>query len=191
MRFDDWVKEYDVKCEWTFGRVDKMKWPEGKIQPPLHLTANIESRGRESRFGYTMGAGIASRLKGVHPRYEQKKTGGYVDTWEIKSDGSRWSSRVWERPTGAPDWTVCRRLFEGPDLRDLFESLASDVRCVSDGETFEDFCQCFGYDEDSREAERIYNACRDVLDKLLKLFGFSGVVQLLEIDFEEDDDLAA
>lgn len=49
-----------------------------------------------------------------------------------------------------------------------------------DPETFEDFCDEFGYDQDSRSAERIYKAVRrewgnverlfgDILDKLRKI----------------------
>lgn len=67
-----------------------------------------------------------------------------------------------------------------PTLVDVISSVVSDTQCVAFGQTFEDFCDEFGYDEDSRSAERIFNACRDEffglnrlganLDELSELF---------------------
>lgn len=38
-------------------------------------------------------------------------------------------------------------------------------------ETFEDFCDNFGYDSDSRKAERIWQQCREVNDKFIRVLG--------------------
>lgn len=40
-----------------------------------------------------------------------------------------------------------------------------------DPETFEDFCDCYGYDNDSRKAERIYNAVVEEFQNVEILFG--------------------
>ena len=66
-----------------------------------------------------------------------------------------------------------------PILSDVLHSLLLDASCVMYGQTFEDFAAECGYDEDSREAERIYNACRDI---------YFGLVRL-GADFEELADL--
>ena len=58
-----------------------------------------------------------------------------------------------------------------PTLADVMHALVSDAQCVMDGQTFEDFADEFGYDTDSREAERIYNGCRDEYFGLIRLAG--------------------
>jgi hypothetical protein len=47
--------------------------------------------------------------------------------------------------------------------------LVSDA--AAGAETFEDFCGDFGYDTDSRSAERTWKACRQMADQLRRLFG--------------------
>lgn len=56
-----------------------------------------------------------------------------------------------------------------PTLPDVMFSLVMDAQCVFDGQTFDDFCGDFGYDNDSRSAERIFQACRDTWCALIRL----------------------
>ncbi len=58
-----------------------------------------------------------------------------------------------------------------PILADVMCSLVWDAQSVADGQTFEDFADELGYDTDSREAERIYNGCRDEYFALIRLCG--------------------
>lgn len=51
---------------------------------------------------------------------------------------------------------------------DAFNCFVSDA--LSGSETFEDFCDNFGYDNDSRKAEKIYFACQDQLKKLRQVY---------------------
>lgn len=65
--------------------------------------------------------------------------------------------------------------FMGPALsheptdKDVLPCLISDYSVL--GESFEDFCGNFGYDEDSRKAEKVYNQCLRNGKKLERLFG--------------------
>ena len=52
----------------------------------------------------------------------------------------------------------------------------------SDPGTFEDFCSEFGYDEDSRKAEKIYNAVVDEWKNVCALFTDEEIEQLQEIN---------
>lgn len=52
----------------------------------------------------------------------------------------------------------------------------------SDPGTFEDFCADFGYDEDSRTAERIYFAVQKEYAQLAKLFTPEQMEELAEIN---------
>lgn len=56
-----------------------------------------------------------------------------------------------------------------PDLVDVIYCLTSDANCVRYGQSFEDFASELGYDEDSRSAERTYNACRDIWSSLIRI----------------------
>lgn len=56
-----------------------------------------------------------------------------------------------------------------PDAEGVLDCLLSDV---SAGEqSFEDFCSEFGYDEDSRKAERTWKACGALAPKVRRLLG--------------------
>ena len=50
-----------------------------------------------------------------------------------------------------------------------------------DPERFQDFCANYGYDEDSRTAEKVYNAVRDEFLNLERLFTPAQMEQLAEI----------
>jgi hypothetical protein len=56
-----------------------------------------------------------------------------------------------------------------PTDKDVLPCLLSDYSVVD--ESFEDFCANFGYDEDSRKAEKIYKQCVKNGKKLERLFG--------------------
>lgn len=56
-----------------------------------------------------------------------------------------------------------------PDRDDFIHCLVMDASCVRHGQTFEEFALEMGYDEDSRKAERIYNACRESHRKMVRL----------------------
>lgn len=47
--------------------------------------------------------------------------------------------------------------------------------------TFENFCSEFGYDEDSRKAEKIYNAVKDEYQNIAMLWNENELEQLREI----------
>lgn len=47
--------------------------------------------------------------------------------------------------------------------------------------TFEDFCSEFGYDEDSRKAEKIYNAVVKEYEGMLRVFGTDILEEMQEI----------
>jgi len=61
-----------------------------------------------------------------------------------------------------------------PEIANDQENVFSFYCALSDGisakESFSNFCSEFGYDEDSRTAERIYKACEKSLNKLERVF---------------------
>lgn len=57
-----------------------------------------------------------------------------------------------------------------PEVSDVLDCLFSDADGV-DGVEFEDWASDYGYDTDSRKAERVYAACRRTRRHLLRLLG--------------------
>ncbi len=66
-----------------------------------------------------------------------------------------------------------------PELRDVLHSLSLDAS-VLDSSGFEDWASEFGYDTDSRTAERIYRACVELALKLRSAIGEAGLEKLRE-----------
>lgn len=61
-------------------------------------------------------------------------------------------------------------VLDGDDLLSAFYCFVSDV--CNGLYSFSDFCGEFGYDEDSRSAERIYNACKRAYKSFIRVSGF-------------------
>lgn len=57
------------------------------------------------------------------------------------------------------------------DVLSAFECFVSDA--LAGRESFEDFCGEFGYDTDSRRAERTWKACKQSWDKLVRVSGYT------------------
>lgn len=76
--------------------------------------------------------------------------------------GSHHNSLAWE----AARKEHCKP--QAPHAADVLYSLILDSSAV--GQSFNDWCSDFGYDTDSRKAERIYHACQEGADKLSRVF---------------------
>ena len=71
-----------------------------------------------------------------------------------------------------------------PEIKGVLSCLASDSNgCDQD---FESWCSDYGYDTDSRKAERIYNLCRKQAAKLKQLLdGYQNYEELLyNVDYD-------
>jgi hypothetical protein len=63
-----------------------------------------------------------------------------------------------------------------PELREVLACLASDSHNL---ESFNTFCDEYGYDSDSRKAARTYQACCKISEKLAYLLGADGREDLI------------
>ena len=66
-----------------------------------------------------------------------------------------------------------------PSIVDVFYCLAFDAEVLTAG-SFEEWAADFGYDSDSRSAERTYNACLKIALKLQAEIGANALLQLRE-----------
>jgi hypothetical protein len=53
-----------------------------------------------------------------------------------------------------------------PKIEDVLDCLANDASSIENSRRFEDWAEEFGYDTDSRRAERIYDACVKTANEL-------------------------
>jgi hypothetical protein len=69
-------------------------------------------------------------------------------------------------------FTFGQSLFAGSKTPTMYDVLS----CLQkyDCGTFEDFCREYGYDTDSRRAERTYKGCVKEYNAIVRLFGNSG-----------------
>lgn len=65
----------------------------------------------------------------------------------------------------------------GPDVDDVLNSLALDSHAAD--ETFEDWASEYGFDTDSRNAERLYKTCQRQTEKLKRFLGADMFDELL------------
>jgi hypothetical protein len=71
-----------------------------------------------------------------------------------------------------------------PTIGTVLSCLRSDAGAYN--LSFEEWCSEYGYDDDSRKAERTYNACRDTAADLENLLGPGGFDALMEGRFEDE-----
>lgn len=68
---------------------------------------------------------------------------------------------------------------EAPDLPDVLDCLASDALGVEAVSSFEEWANEYGYDVDSRKAEKTYQETLQEAQNLLVLLGSEAYAQLL------------
>lgn len=66
-----------------------------------------------------------------------------------------------------------------PTQANVLYCLLSDMEAIE--YTFDDWCANFGYDTDSRKAEKIFHACMEEGKKLLKIFTKDQIEELREV----------
>ena len=66
-----------------------------------------------------------------------------------------------------------------PSAEDVLDCLASDASGVDNASSFEDWCGEYGYDTDSRKAERIFKVCERQAAKLRNFLGQDDYEALL------------
>lgn len=92
----------------------------------------------------------------------------------------------WEGPRGSMHWKVVLRMegrqlttafHQGPAIckeptaADVVSCLASDWSGIQSTRDFEDWATDYGYDTDSRKAEKLYQACKRAAEKFARWAG--------------------
>lgn len=142
------------------GHVSK-DWP--CIQFTVRLLFNSK---RVLDTDYSLGVGH------VHPKQHRNMSTNFLGlTMHEESLLMAWQSKPYANFQNKELWAtlaakLARREKLAPSLPEVLHSLLLDGSAHFDHQSFEDWAGEFGYDADSREAERIYRLCDDIGRKL-------------------------
>lgn len=152
----------------------KMSRNSAEEQPSLNWRVMISKGARSISADYMQGIGHVpgylhkTRLSLDESRLKQAQeaaanTGKYPD---VKQWGRGFDLRMSALPA--------------PELRDVLYSLVMDAD-VLNSRDFEDWASSYGYDADSRKAERIYTECLRIARELESLLGRDTLAKLQEL----------
>ena len=133
--------------------------------PSLNWKVTIKYNGKEVlTTDYMSGCGHC-------PSYSQRET--YESKISVKEECEK-GIKVRTGSTGLtfPD----RKKPILPNFADVMYSLVMDSEAFE--YDFEDWCGNFGYETDSRKAEKIYNECQEIALKLIRVIGTDGLQKL-------------
>jgi hypothetical protein len=149
-------------------------------QPRLFLSWVVTINGES--FEYSAGIGHISNpelakaaLKLGWTIYEKDAITAWVEGRWLPITNSVLGAQPFDKlPANSP------RRQAPPALADVLSSLLLDSSAL--GAKFEEWADNFGYDKDSREAERIYNASRDNSYRLFRALGGALVDKLIGLE---------
>lgn len=90
------------------------------------------------------------------------------DDWQRSANGYRCTLRYKGRRYSFDFWQGVAHT-EDPTAENCLDCLLSDAQ--GGDQAFEDFCGDFGYDTDSRKAERLWRACQKTAREMRRLLG--------------------
>lgn len=174
----EFVKENGITLESVelAERPDRVGSDDDWNDTAYHFKVTIKHGNATHELFYSMGCGHSTyKARKGRSIYAQRNGHGFgVRQWEI--DQYKKSSHK-----NASIWIVKNTKPKAPDVASVVDSL----RCDSDVlnySTFEDWADCFGYETDSRKAEKTYQACIQSAVQVRALFGPSLFEELLNCE---------
>jgi hypothetical protein len=95
-----------------------------------------------------------------------------LDQWQIEANQYTATIKYKGKQMTTPFFTG-KGWTKDPEIDDVMPALLSDYDVYQNWE-FEDFCSEFGYDSDSRKAEKIFKACQKNGKAVERVFGFDA-----------------
>jgi len=184
------LKDFTVTVQPIPARTDGMM--DGDM---LHyLVTIVAPNGSPYSFNFSTGLGWIEQKKGEEyvRCYNGASVKGVNISLEMIDGKPEWVARK-----GRTKWSiakdvefrflVCNSIYTGrlrvrkPTAEDIWSSLLMDL---DDSIGFNDFCDEFGYDNDSRKAENIWRATVDQARSVKRLLGPALIQQVDECEFD-------
>jgi hypothetical protein len=97
--------------------------------------------------------------------------------YRVEEDDNHWQHNAYkvrltyQGRTMTVPWRQGLGIEREPNAEDVMEALLSDAAGFDNARSFEDWAEEYGYDTDSRKAEKLYRAVKAQTDKLARLLG--------------------
>ena len=117
-----------------------------------------------------------------HMRTERVDNNPYADNENWQAD--HWRCSFWRAVPGRPQFTTYFSMGLGhkgkePMQKDVLDCLASDAAGYENASGFEDWARDYGYNADSRKAEKTYRMIERQSARLKKFLGDAAYQELL------------
>ena len=150
------------------GQVDG-DWP--------HVAFTLIFQGNRAQFStpYKMGVGLFEIPKRIYPNMTGNME-NMLNSIRNKPHAQYKDKQLWADTIAE----VARRTKQGPKPAEVLAT------CCADGieaheQSYEDWAGTFGYDTDSRKAEKIYSECREQYFKVIAIIGKDNAEKLAEL----------
>lgn len=187
------TEEKKTKLNLTFKNIRKGDFSDRHAMVDVYLDGNFISTYQWNPFWSMKTEDLAKLLKFRGGFCFNRDVEGLLGTdyasgfqnlaiWQ----GKKWGKRLPEKfDKKLSDIIFKYANIEMPKVYDVESALVRDAECFESSRNFEDFCWEFGYDVDSRKAEKAYNACKDIFCDLIKTVGMDGFQELKETHYED------
>lgn len=187
------VEKYPYATSWVH-----FQWQCTLVRHPQQMTIDYKSgtahmMARKGKELVKLGSGVWFNVddKGIYLRVTSRITGKvakYYDFMESITDATIIVPHAESRnlPAQYPHLDKCIIVPTAPTLSNVLLSLILDARGVYPISKFEDWCEEYEYDSDSRRAERVFSLCQSQTADLLRLLGREELEKLLDMELEDD-----
>ena len=151
------------------------KWGGPTGPPVIRFSVVVSFKGREVYNGpFSLGCGhldlqkrisTPSSLQSMHEAWRGNRSANFKD------------KEAWRELCEL----IAKKTKLKPSMPNVVSSLVLDGGVFIDGNTFEDFCADFGYDTDSRSAEKTFRLCDDIGRALVNACGRDTVEETREL----------
>lgn len=190
------TEEKKTKLNLTFDNVRKGDFSEKHAMVDVYLDGNFISTYQWNPFWNMDTKELMKALKynrSVAYGWRNREVEGLlgIDHRTAENSIAIWQGKKWgKKLTDSFDKKLTELIFkyaeiEKPKVYDVESALVRDAECFESSRDFKDFCWEFGYDTDSRKAERAYNDCKNIFCDLIKTVGTDGFQELKETHYED------
>ena len=170
-QFTEFAEKHQLTAEFKFVPFSKSRNKNEKHKT-INWEVTLKTPRGEMTVDYAQGIGHLSDFN-----HAKSKLVWYVERIDHAVEHGHWNNKFSDY---VPFYTKGKKNIPDPNLMSVFHSLITDSEVLNYG-CFEDWAENFGYDTDSREAEKIYQACLKIALKLSNIMGKNWEEEAQEI----------
>lgn len=182
MDFEQAAEEIQ-KLYGSFGLTCAVSSPAGKVTkqfkdsdwPHVEFTLTYEKGSQTFSTPYSMGVGLF-KIPARTPFWMNEDQQNMLYNIQQNPRGQWKNKKLWAETIAE----VARQTKQGPEPAEVLAACCADGLEAQES-AFEDWAGNFGYDADSRKAEKIYNQCREQYFNVIRLIGQENTERMAEL----------